>query len=500
VVAFVAMIGAWATATAASGRYYRGGSAVYAALAALVITGALQPGLLRRALSVRPLAWIGRISYGLYLFHWPLVVFLVPSRVHLHGVALNLLRLTLTFAAATLSFYLVELPIRERRRPSLPWHHVDALAPTARSSRRNVTRWLALPAIAATLAVVMATTTGAAPAPNYLAGSRQPPRQSFTPAFASKHSSSTSIPPPAAPGGTAPTQPRPIVHYTAPAHQTYPWSFGDPLFCDTPRPNETAEAVSEARALGPPDFAPDADGLRILLVGDSTACSLYPGLAAVGNEVGATVAQAAVFGCGVASGQITTTRNEQITPHSERCQAMVNEVVDPAVAGLRPDVVVWMSIWEKSDLLENGNTLVSGTPAGDAEMLRRMDWELARLTAYGAKVVVLTEAAPAPNDAQGAGNTSNAVDDAGYARLNKILARFATRHAGVVTLVDLAQQVCPTGPPCPEHVDGLRLRPDGRHFTPKAAAIEAHWLLPQIVPFVLPELATAPVVGSRARR
>src|SRR5207244_2830121 len=107
----------------------------------------------------------------------------------------------------------------------------------------------------------------------------------------------------------------------------------------------------------------DADGLRILLVGDSTACSLYPGLAAVGNDVGATVAQAAVFGCGVASGQITTTRNEQITPHSERCQPMVNEVVDPAVAGLRPDVVVWMSIWEKSDLLENGNTLVSGTPA-----------------------------------------------------------------------------------------------------------------------------------------
>ncbi|MDQ1481068.1 MAG: hypothetical protein QOI44_1929 [Actinomycetota bacterium] len=483
VVAFVTMIGAWGTATAASGRYYHGGSALYAALAGLVIAGALQPGLLRRALSVRPLAWVGRISYGLYLFHWPLVVFLVPSRVHVHGFTLNLLRLTLTFAAATLSFYLVELPIRERRRPSLPWRRVDAFAPTARSPRRNVARWLALPAVAATIAVVMATTTGAAPAPNYLAGSRQPPRPSFSPAFASKQSSPTSIPPPAtAPGGTAPTPPRPVVHYTPPAHETYAWSFGDPLFCDTPRPNETAEAVDEARTLGPPDFAQYARGLRILVVGDSTACSLYPGLAAVGNEVGATVAQAAVFGCGVASGQITTTRNEQITPHSERCQAMVNEVVDPAIAGLRPDVVVWMSIWEKSDLLEHGETLVSGTPAGDDEMLRRMDWELARLTAYGAKVVVLTEAAPAPNDAQGIDNTSNAVDNESYARLNRILARFATRNARVVTLVDLAQQVCPTGAPCPEHVDGLRLRPDGRHFTPKAASIEAHWLMPQIVP------------------
>ncbi|MDT5001279.1 MAG: hypothetical protein QOK12_3384, partial [Mycobacterium sp.] len=298
----------------------------------------------------------------------------------------------------------------------------------------------------------------------------------------SKYSTPTVPPPAAAPGATLPTQPRPVVHYTPPAHKTYPWAYGDPLFCDTPRPNETAEAVDEARALGPPDFARYARGLRILVVGDSTACSLYPGLAAVGDEVGTTVAQAAVFGCGVASGQITTTRNEQITPHSERCPAMVNEVVDPAIAGLRPDVVVWMSIWEKSDLVEGNQTLVSGTPAGDNEMLRRMDWELARLTAYGAKVVVLTEAAPAPNDAQGIGNTSNAVDNQGYARLNRILARFATRNAAVVTLVDLAQEVCPGGAPCPEHVDGLRLRPDGRHFTPKAAAIEAHWLMPQIVP------------------
>jgi hypothetical protein len=406
--------------------------------------------------------------------------------VHLHGFALNLLRLTLTFAAATLSFYLVELPIRERRRPSLPWRPVESLAAATRSPRRNVARWLALPAMAATVAVVMATTTGAAPAPNYLAGSRQPPRASFSPTF-SKYSTPTSVSRPAATPGpapslTGPTQPRPVAHYTPAAHGTYPWSYGDPLYCDTPRAKETAEAAQEARALGPPDFARYASGLRVLVVGDSTACSLYPGLAAVGDEVGATVAQAAVFGCGVASGQITTTRNEQITPHSERCPAMVNEVVDPAVAGLRPDVVVWMSIWEKSDLVEGNQTLLSGTPAGDAEMLRRMDWELARLTAYGAKIVVLTEAAPAPNDAQGVGSTSNAVDNEGYARLNRILARFATRNAGVVTLVDLAQEVCPGGAPCPEHVDGLRLRPDGRHFTPKAAAIEAHWLMPQIVP------------------
>jgi hypothetical protein len=110
-----------------------------------------------------------------------------------------------------------------------------------------------------------------------------------------------------------------------------------------------------------------------------------------------------------------------------------------------------------------------------------MDWELARVTVYGAHVVLLTEAAAAPDDAQGVGNTSNAVDDASYARLDGILHRFAARHRGDVTLVDLAQHVCPGGAPCPEHVGGLRLRPDGRHFTPTAASIEAQWLMPKIV-------------------
>jgi hypothetical protein len=152
---------------------------------------------------------------------------------------------------------------------------------------------------------------------------------------------------------------------------------------------------------------------------------------------------------------------------------------------MRPDVVIWMSLWEKSDVIaDNGRILVSGTPAGDAEMMRRMDAALARISRYGAKVVLVTIAAPAPNDADGTTNTSSTVDDASYARLHNIDARFAERHRGTVTIVDLANQICPNGPPCPEYVDGLRMRPDGRHFTPTAAAVESQWLLPQIVAVV----------------
>jgi len=457
--AFAVMLFAWHVATGTSSRYYHGGSVAYAALACLVIAGALQPGALRSLLSSRPLAWIGRLSYGLYLFHWPIIVWLVPTRVHLHGLTLDALRLALTFSAATASYYLIELPVRERRALRLVRRRV-ALRPRDRPGRRNVARWLALPAVGATLAAVLASSTGATAAPSYLTGSK-------TPSFSFPKSPKT------------PTERAPIV---TPPSDTFPWSYGDPLFCGTPRPSETREAVDEVRRLGTPRLPAPASGLRILILGDSTACSLYPGLKAVGDEVGADVAQAAVFGCGIASGHITTTRGEQITPHTERCPTMVDEAQVPAVAEMRPDVVVWMSLWEKSDVVaDDGRVLVSGTPAGDAEMMRRMDATLARITKYGARVVLVTIAAPAPNDADGTTNTSNAVDDASYARLHSIDTRFAERHRDTVTVVDLADQICPNGPPCPEDVDGLRMRPDGRHFTPAAAAIEAQWLLPQVV-------------------
>jgi lysophospholipase L1-like esterase len=348
-----------------------------------------------------------------------------------------------------------------------------------------------VPAVALTLAIVLASNTGATAAPSYLSGTRtpsftMPPAPRASVAASPAHASVATGRSKAAVGAgrakaAVAASPRPVTNVTfAMPKVDFVWGYGDPLFCGEPRPSETKEADAAASSLGPPNVAPAAAGMRVLVLGDSTACSFYPGLKAVGDEVGTAVAQAAVFGCGMASGEITTTRGEQITPHSERCPAMVDAAQTPAIEQMRPDVVIWMSIWEKSDVIANGQTLVSGTPAGDAEMLRRMNDELTRITAYGAKVALVTVAAPAPNDAEGANNTSNAVDNASYARLDSIDRRFAKLHPGVVTLIDLAQRLCPNGPPCPEDVNGLRMRPDGRHFSPKAAAIEAQWLLPQL--------------------
>jgi peptidoglycan/LPS O-acetylase OafA/YrhL len=104
---------------------YLGGFALAAVACGLTVVVAAQPGgWVRRIFSVPPLPAIGRISYGLYLWHWPLFVAISPERVHLHGAALLALRVTATFVAANLSYHLVEMPIRRgalrRWRPARP--------------------------------------------------------------------------------------------------------------------------------------------------------------------------------------------------------------------------------------------------------------------------------------------------------------------------------------------------------------------------------------------
>lgn len=69
--------------------------------------------LLTRMLSVGPIVYVGRISYGLYLFHHPLTYGLY----HYHWTTALLISLPVSFALAALSFHLVEHPILRGQAP-----------------------------------------------------------------------------------------------------------------------------------------------------------------------------------------------------------------------------------------------------------------------------------------------------------------------------------------------------------------------------------------------
>ena len=86
-------------------------------LAALVVADArlVEPGWFSRALAWRPLHFIGTISYGIYLWHWPVIVYLNGARTGLSAWPLDLLRIAVTLALSAASYYLVERPVRQAR-------------------------------------------------------------------------------------------------------------------------------------------------------------------------------------------------------------------------------------------------------------------------------------------------------------------------------------------------------------------------------------------------
>ena len=83
---------------------------------------------LQRGLSFEPLRLLGVISYGVYLWHWPVIVFASGAGLGLPRPALVAMEAALTLALAIVSFRLVESPIRRQGwtsvvpgRPRLAW-------------------------------------------------------------------------------------------------------------------------------------------------------------------------------------------------------------------------------------------------------------------------------------------------------------------------------------------------------------------------------------------
>ena len=124
---------------------YRGGFTLVAlATAGVIACVALVPGSpWARALSLRPVRYIGAISYGLYLFHWPIFVVVDHARTGLDGWPLFALRIGLSFAVAAVSFHFLEMPVR-------------------RGVLRGWRGWVTAPlAIGGTAVLVVAATAGA---------------------------------------------------------------------------------------------------------------------------------------------------------------------------------------------------------------------------------------------------------------------------------------------------------------------------------------------------
>ncbi len=94
--------------------YASGGLFVAALLGMVVLIASTGGGRLARALAIHPLRYVGRVSYAVYLFHWPILMGFREARVD--GWWVKPAILIATFGLAALSMVLIEGPIRNRRR------------------------------------------------------------------------------------------------------------------------------------------------------------------------------------------------------------------------------------------------------------------------------------------------------------------------------------------------------------------------------------------------
>jgi peptidoglycan/LPS O-acetylase OafA/YrhL len=113
VVAFVAFALIAATTSDDSPWLYHGGFVAVSLLCAVIVWAVADTDGPMTWLGARPLVWIGTRSYAIYLWHWPVIVFVgAPMGLDLPRPALATLQVTLSLLLAELSFRIVERPIR----------------------------------------------------------------------------------------------------------------------------------------------------------------------------------------------------------------------------------------------------------------------------------------------------------------------------------------------------------------------------------------------------
>jgi len=382
----------WATTADTATWLYRGGFLLAAGLVAVVLASVVDPrhpGPVGRALAWAPLRGLGIISYGVYLWHWPVYVFVNPDRTGIDGTALLVVRLAVTLAIATASYAFVEQPIR---------------AGTFRIRRPRV----ALPAGAVVLvgALVLAT------------------------------------------AGSVPTEFRPA----------------------------SAGAIEAA-----PTTVPAAP--RVMIVGDSVAYSLAPGLRAEADRRGWRLWNVAVPGCGLSSDVGDHWDGVGWRLHEDRCDPPWRARWPLQVAAFRPDVVVMLvGTQDIFDRRINGQVVEFDTLAGTLLARADLDEAISVLSAGGARVVVLTT----PYHVLGWPMRIDESRSSMYApwtdRYNSIQRSAVDASGGRAEIRDLNRLIGPDGV-WTDTVAGIRVRNrDRMHLSPEGAAFVADWLAPTLIP------------------
>jgi peptidoglycan/LPS O-acetylase OafA/YrhL len=116
---------------------YRGGFALLGLASVLTVATLAHPASrLGPIVGCRPMRWVGERSYGIYLWHLPIILLTTPESAHGPDLLRAALQVAATFGVAELSWRYVENPIRHGALGRL-WKQLRE----GRLRRENVPRW-----------------------------------------------------------------------------------------------------------------------------------------------------------------------------------------------------------------------------------------------------------------------------------------------------------------------------------------------------------------------
>jgi len=432
----------------------RGGWALTSVATCFLLAAAVQPGRIATALSAWPLVRLGQLSYGAYLFHWPLYLLITKDSAGVDGPMLLLTRLTAVLLLAEVSLRVLELPVRH--------------------SRLSLGGGLGTWAVAGTAGVVaVGLGTGAIVLPSL------PPATNLPAAEAQ-----------GLPGAAQPQQQQQLVgaaRQSAPRRVVVqaPRAMAARTAAPAPKHRETRQALPPAFTTDPdkypvPPVPPSQPGqLRVLVIGDSLADNLAQGLIQWSNtRSDVVVYDLAIPGCPLSRGGERRFTDGRLFPVKKSCGWWADHSTKrwQAMHQFSPQVVVSedgvnelfdrrLSSWSDwsspggnpfDDWLigEYGNVVRSF--GGASQLMLNTpcaDWQ--RYWAF-ASVPDMDERVMAVNNDQGQ------VPD--------------------ITRADLRGRICPGG----QYSDTVEGQPDGRpdglHLSPQASfALARDWLGPQVL-------------------
>lgn len=413
---------------AGSGPAYTGWLTPLSIVTGLLLLALQVPGRVRTLLSSGPLVWLGRVSYGVYLYHWPVFVLLRQRGWELDRLPGFPVAMGVTLVCATASYVLLEQPIRRSG-----WAPRRTFVVASSGLLVTLLAVVAMPATRGLLEpnqrVLDAAAIDAGGPPVALV------RVESSTSVAAVTSTSTTVPTTTEPMTTMPT--------TAWPTTSLPMTTLGPLSLPLPAtPNRP---------------------VRILMVGDSTAFSVGQGLAewAVDHPADAQVDVLWCQGCGfILDGTITSFDGVDFLTDS---RDVVERQLAQRIERLHPDVVVLMTTvndvanrkWDDTE-----GPLSPLDPLFRERMARAYASVSDTVVALGVPSLVWV-IPPIPTSEW---DTPEMGEPDRYRVQHTVIREVAVSSGSTVAVTDLDAWLNRS-----EHAADTGWRPDGTHFAPEAA-------------------------------